>query len=49
MTVQELIDKLSQVEDKNMTIFAKIFEEYQDRIVELQEVHEDGMNYVRLF
>lgn len=48
MTIQELIDALSKIEDKTMTVFSKVFDEYQDRIVEVQEVQDGEINYVLL-
>ena len=48
MTVEELIERLSQIEDKNMTIFAKVFDEYQDRITQIEEKNDGNMNYVVL-
>ena len=48
MTIKELIDALSKIEDKSLTVFSKVFDEYQDRIIEVHEVHEDEMNYILL-
>lgn len=48
MTVQDLINALLEIEDKSMTVFAEVFCEYEDRVVNMREVHEDGMNYVVL-
>ena len=52
MNVEELIEKLQAIENKDLAVFAMVFEdspnEGQDRITEVKEMHEGRLNYVRL-
>lgn len=48
MTVQEMIDELMTIENKDMTIFARVLEEYPARVIDIEEVHDGKLNYVLL-
>ena len=46
MTVKQLINVLNSIEDKDITVFAKVFDKYQDRIVEVKEIHDGELKYI---
>ena len=48
MTVEQLIEYLQSIEDKSITVFAKIFEENQDRIIQAEEIRDNDLHYVLL-
>lgn len=48
MTVEQLIEYLQSIKDKKITIFAKVFDENQDRIIQAEEVNDGELHYILL-